>query len=252
MQKIEKDAVTFEAKTTFLVLPTEFIGVIPIGVTTPSVLNVTKFKLINVAPVSITNFLNGQLGQIIQILGDGYTTLVHGTFIKTNTGLDKLLAINSLYQFGFFNNGSVNCWIELADANSGGGGTVVPSHFINVVWGTPGAEISDAIEVAASSFDVNANVINSSEIAVTVIVSDGASDTEPSATATIDAATVPVGTLLAGGGTATAMFKTNASGQFSIRVSEASAGDRYIWLRAGGHFQRFVKARDGILQLTFA
>lgn len=125
-------------------------------------------------------------------------------------------------------------------------------QLVNVVWGTVGAESSNAIEVPASCQDVSGVAVSSSEIGVMVIVSDSAADAEPSATATISAASVAVGTLLAGSGTATAVFKTDASGNFKIRVSETAAASRYIWVRAGGHFQRFVKARDGVLQLTFA
>lgn len=138
-------------------------------------------------------------------------------------------------------------WVTI---NSGG---TVPwaGELAEVVWGTPGAESGNAIEVSASSQDVTGAALSTSEIGVMVIVTDGAADTEPSATATISAAATPVGTILGGSGTATAVFKTDSSGNFAIRVSETAAASRYIWVRAGGHFQRYVKARDGVLQLTF-
>lgn len=145
------------------------------------------------------------------------------------------------------NNGAVLCDF---------GEPVTPLTWTNqltqIVWGTPSAEVSNAIEVSASSIDIDGTTLLTDEIGVMVVVSDGAADTEPSATATISAATSPVGTLLAGGGTATAVFKTNSSGNFRIRVTETATASRYIWVRAGGHFQRYVKARDGVLQLTFA
>jgi hypothetical protein len=139
-------------------------------------------------------------------------------------------------------------WVTIA---AGGSGPAWESELVEVVWATPGAESGNAIEVSASSQDVTGASLASNEVGVMVIVSDGAGDTEPSATATISAATSPVGTLLGGGGTATAVFKTDSSGNFKIRVSETAAASRYIWVRAGGHFQRYVKARDGVLQLTF-
>lgn len=144
-------------------------------------------------------------------------------------------------------NGSA--WITISAG--GGGSPAWASELVEVVWATPGAESGNAIEVSASSQDVTGASLASDEVGVMVIVSDSAGDTEPSATATISAATSPVGTLLGGGGTATAVFKTDSSGNFKIRVSETAAASRYIWVRAGGHFQRYVKARDGVLQLTF-
>jgi hypothetical protein len=135
---------------------------------------------------------------------------------------------------------------------SGASGPGWTPQLVNVIWGTVGAESSNAIEVPASCADVSGTALTSDEIGVMVIVSDSAADAEPSATATISAASSPVGTLLAGSGTATSVSKTDSSGNFKIRVTETAAASRYIWVRAGGHFQRFVKARDGILQLTFA
>lgn len=149
--------------------------------------------------------------------------------------------------------GAVSVWngTGWVTATGGGGGVTWGNQLINVIWGTPGAEVSNTITVSASSADLDGNTISSSEIGVMVIVTDGAADNEPSETATISAASPAVGTLVAGDGTATAMFKTNASGNFSIKVTETAAASRYVWVRAGGHFQRFVKARDGVLQLTF-
>lgn len=125
-------------------------------------------------------------------------------------------------------------------------------EFADIVWGTPGAESGNAIEVAATVYDLNGNVYATGEVSAVIVVSDSAASCEPSATATITAATVPVGSLLAGSGTATAVFKSNSSGLFTVKINDVNAGDRYLWVRSGGHQQLFVKARDGIQQLTFA
>lgn len=74
---------------------------------TPSVLNL-EFFTCSGAVVSITDFLDGQNGQSIHIRGDGNTTIVNGTPIKTNTGANKLLAANKVYTFTFFS----GTWIE--------------------------------------------------------------------------------------------------------------------------------------------
>lgn len=133
----------------------------------------------------------------------------------------------------------------------GGGSPSWTSELVEVVWGTP-SKSGSSYTIAATSQDVSGAALATDEIGVMVIVSDAAGDTEPSATAVIAAASPTVGSLLGGGGTATAMFKTNASGNFSIQVTEAATSvNRYIWVRAGGHFQRFVKARDGVVQLSY-
>lgn len=126
------------------------------------------------------------------------------------------------------------------------------TSLVDVVWGTPSAESGNAIEVQGTIRDLNDNVFTTSPVYVTVVVSDAANDGEPSNTATISAATVPVGSVVAGSGSATAVFKTNGTGQFKIRVSETAVGSRYIWVKAGGHEQVYVRARDGILQLTYS
>lgn len=75
---------------------------------TPSVQNVEKLKLRNTAPVTITKFDNGQENQEVSILGDGQTTIANNAFIKTNTGANKLLAVDKVYRFTMFN----GIWIE--------------------------------------------------------------------------------------------------------------------------------------------
>lgn len=69
---------------------------------TPNVLNRKFFELINTGANVITDFINGAPGQRIYLLGDGFTTLEHGTFIFTNTGVDKLLLADIVYKLTFF------------------------------------------------------------------------------------------------------------------------------------------------------
>ncbi len=92
-----------------LLLPTNFVGTIIAGATTPSIKNVEKWKLVNVAPVTITNFLDGQDGQDLVLLGDGFTTIENNTFIKTNTGADKLLNDGYIYRLTRFD----SIWYEM-------------------------------------------------------------------------------------------------------------------------------------------
>jgi len=91
MQKFTKDLQAFQ------LLPIEYVSDIIPGDTTPTVLNCKLFTLSNTAPLSITYFDDGADGQTIKLLGDGFTTLVNGTTLKTNTGANKLLLANIIY-----------------------------------------------------------------------------------------------------------------------------------------------------------
>lgn len=57
---------------------------------------------------TVTNFTDGQLTQELRILGDGNLTIANNTFIKTNTGANKLLAANKVYRFTFYD----PLWVE--------------------------------------------------------------------------------------------------------------------------------------------
>lgn len=210
-------------------------------------LNVIIFD--NSSSQLITTFSGGQPNQRILLVGDGNTTIQANANILTSDGLNKLLGVSDTTEFIKLPTGP---WLELTQGTGGGGGGgVSQDYFVNVVWGTPAAESSNAIEVLGSCEYLDGSTYTTGLAAIRVIVSDGAVDREPSATATINEANTPVGTLLAGGGTATAEFLTDSNGQFRIQVTETAAADRYIWVQAGGHFQLFVKAKLGVLQLTF-
>ena len=91
-----------ESAQTKLVL--DKIFVVPIGTaSTVDVANLKVFKCNNLAPAIVDEFINGQDGQPIKILGDGFTTIedmsTNGNKIHTNTDADKLLEVNRFYQF---------------------------------------------------------------------------------------------------------------------------------------------------------
>lgn len=83
-----------EASTTRLVL--DRILYDTLVSTTPDVLN-RQYFLSHASATTVTNFLNGQDGQHLYILGNGNTTLTHGTNIFTTTGANKVLAANLMY-----------------------------------------------------------------------------------------------------------------------------------------------------------
>lgn len=108
---------------------------------TPNVLNREFFECANSSPITVTDFLNGSPGQRLYILGDGNTTIEHGTFIFTSTGLDKLLAQFKVYCFTFFpieGPPKSHKWVEDVDEDSGGGGGSGITQLTDDVTAGPG------------------------------------------------------------------------------------------------------------------
>jgi hypothetical protein len=95
--QIVTNPVEFQEAVSFLQLPETPIS--PAIGDAPSVLNVTKIELRNSSPTLVTNFRNGQEGQTIFLIGDGNSTLEHGTNIFTNSSGNKLLLAGSIYIF---------------------------------------------------------------------------------------------------------------------------------------------------------
>lgn len=129
--------------------------------------------------------------------------------------------------------------------------SAVAAMFSYVSWGTAGAETANVIEIQATMKDAAGNTLAAATTDVQVIVSDSATDGEPSATATLAAAGTPVGTVLAGSGTATIIMRTNASGLFSIAISESAAASRYLNVSQGSNSQAYVRANAAPKQVTF-
>lgn len=100
MQRISEEII-IEGPTTFLQLSKIFVGTFEAGDTTPSVLNVDRFKSPSGA-TTVTNFVDGAPGQCIRILGNGNLTVSNNTTIKTNTAGSKVLAANKVYTFTLF------------------------------------------------------------------------------------------------------------------------------------------------------
>lgn len=132
----------------------------------------------------------------------------------------------------------------------GTGGSTV--GLVQVRWGTPTNEASNVIEIVGSVLDYDGQPLASSVADIEVRVTDGAVDGEPSATAFLTAAAVPVGTVLAGSGTASLVVRSD-SGSLAIAIHESTANcHRYLWIRGAGHERLWVRAADGVQELVFA
>ena len=97
------EATIFGGPVTFLQLPKVFKGTLKPGSATPSVKHLEVMIAANTAPLTITNFPDGQDGQTIRIFGEGQTTVANNANIVTNTGANKLLAANKFYRFTLHN-----------------------------------------------------------------------------------------------------------------------------------------------------
>ncbi len=149
---------------------------------------------------------------------------------------------------------------DIMDASIPGSKLEVPVPTIaalasaQVVWESPGPEVSQKIEIAASLVDAVSDPLSpgSSNADVQVTVTDNAADAEPSHTATLTVALAPIGVILAGAGSARIVIRASSNGQFAIAVTEPTATvKRYLWVLQGGSSQFFVKARDGVIELDF-
>ena len=147
-----------------------------------------------------------------------------------------------------FNAGWINAAYDAIKAVQ----TELQNSLIAVVWGMPGAESGNAIEIPASCLGFAGQAFVSGLVDVRIIVTDAANDAEPSHTATIGPASIGVGTILSGSGTATVTVRTDSNGAFKIKVSEPSAGNRYLWISAGGHSRLWVRSTVGVVNLAFS
>lgn len=138
--------------------------------------------------------------------------------------------------------------------SGGGGGSSGPNindALVGLRWGAPSGEFSNTIEITGIILAYDGTVLLSSLPSVEIIVSDGAADAEPSATAILTAASSPNGIVLAGSGTATLIIQAQ-SGSLSIAVQEPGSGHRFLWVAGARHERLWVRALDGVQELVFA
>lgn len=111
--------------------------------TTPSVRDARTCVAKNPSPVSVTRFDDGQEGQIIEVLGDGQTTIVHysggisaanGMKIRTLTAANTLLVSGTMYKFVCMRDPSskILYWLESGSSAGGGGGGLTFAEAISI------------------------------------------------------------------------------------------------------------------------
>jgi len=120
LNKIESEQVV-NAQATQNALPKQFVRFARRGDTTPSVMNIERLLLRNTAPLTITDFSEGQEGQQVTILGDGNTTAQQNTKIFNVSGSDTLLEDGVVYIYVRFSDG---VWRQLSGSGGGGGAKI--------------------------------------------------------------------------------------------------------------------------------
>lgn len=93
------DPVQFVGTVQFTELPEQPIQRVAVGLTTPNVLNVTRLAFFNTVKTDISNFLNGQEGQEIILLGDNFTEVLNNTNITNHTGAAVKLDAGVAYKW---------------------------------------------------------------------------------------------------------------------------------------------------------
>ena len=104
-----EDEVRFDAAPAFAALDKRSFSTIQKAAVTPSVKNCEFWQAQNTGAVTITNFIDGQPGQRLYILGDGQTTLQHGTKMFMQGGADLLLAASRMYLLVYLN----SAWYQI-------------------------------------------------------------------------------------------------------------------------------------------
>jgi len=126
----------------------------------------------------------------------------------------------------------------------------ISQKLVSVEWQEPSSESSNSIEVSAKIYDSYGDDFDTDVVDMEIVVTDGASDYEPSETAILTAANSPVGIVLSGSGTATLNIRSQG-GSVKFKVTEPGTAHRYIWLRGSGHCRAWPRSTTGVLELQF-
>lgn len=128
---------TFQQGPRTLNVPDKIFPILHKDKTTVDVHQSDRIFFQNTGPLTVINFVGGQPGQVLHILGDGNTTLQNNSNIKTATAADELLVNGTYYAFLLDNN---NTWHELnsttitTGGGGGGGGTGPTTEIGNIVF----------------------------------------------------------------------------------------------------------------------
>lgn len=250
------------------------------GLSTGAVLRATgaaaaSFGTVTTAGLADANVTYAKIQDLtaLSVLGRAGNTDGVGASIAAGTDHQVLRRSGTTIAFGAVNLAQAAAVTGTLAVGNGGTGLTAPGTSGNVLtsdgtnwtssalpltaglaygtWGAAGAEAANAIEVQLTLSDTAGTALAVATAEVEVMVSDGVDDAEPSATATIAAAGTPVGTMLAGSGTATVSMRCNSSGLIKVKVTETAAANRYLWIRQGRNSTHWVRANAAAKILAF-
>lgn len=121
--------------------------------------------------------------------------------------------------------------------------------YLGTVTLTPGSGSAGSTPVSGLITDTAEAPLTAARAIVELMVSDGNTDAEPSATATIVAG--GTGDVLAGAGTATVHVRADTSSLFTVDV-EDSTSTRYLWTRQGPGSPVWVRQAGGPTAVSIA
>jgi hypothetical protein len=134
----------------------------------------------------------------------------------------------------------------------GTGSLDVSGDLVSIQWDAPQAEAANVIQVQGHVLDLNGFPLLSSIVDAKIIVTDSATNANPSTTAVFSVPSGGDGINLAGIGTATLIVRA-ILGELTIAVTETTPNCmRYLWISAAGHERVYVRAFAGIQELVFA
>lgn len=134
----------------------------------------------------------------------------------------------------------------------GTGSLDINDDLVSIQWDAPQAEVADTIRVEGNLLDLHGSPLLSSIVDAKIIVTDSATNANPSATAVFSVPSGGDGINLAGIGTATLIIRA-VLGQLTVAVTETTPNCmRYLWISAAGHERVYVRAFAGIQELVFA
>lgn len=134
----------------------------------------------------------------------------------------------------------------------GTGSLDINDDLVSIQWDAPQAESADTIRIEGNVLDLHGAPLLSSIVDAKIIVTDSATNANPSATAVFSVPSGGDGINLAGIGTATLIIRA-VLGQLTVAVTETTPNCmRYLWISAAGHERVYVRAFAGIQELVFA
>lgn len=134
----------------------------------------------------------------------------------------------------------------------GTGSLDINDDLVSIQWDAPQAESADTIRIEGNVLDLHGTPLLSSIVDAKIIVTDSATNANPSTTAVFSVPVSGDGINLAGIGTATLIIRA-VLGQLTVAVTETTPNCmRYLWISAAGHERVYVRAFAGIQELVFA